>query len=279
MGGEDAEKLLARLAALGLDEREGKLYAFLSARGPSRASEAAAATKLKRTETYRALEALMERGVVSAQLTRPVVYEAVPPETLFAQELARHEQKRAELESAREEVVRTLAEARARDAGGTSRHSYRIIQGRRAILATAETMIRDAQVGQWMVSTYVAPQNVTTANRTWQTTVRRACEGLPMRLLFMEHAGLDRVLDAFSAAAQTQVRYFDHPRPLRFTIVDEEVLVWLVTDTASGLEARDDVAMWTNAPDFVHAQRVLYESLWTRARPRLATQARVSTRP
>lgn len=263
----DTHELAERLAVLGLEPREARLYLHLCARGPVPAGEAAAQLGLKRTETYRALESLVERGFAVAQLGRPVLYEATPPETVFAQVAERHERERAQVEAARESLLRALAETRARDASQEGRYAFRILQGRRAILHATATMLHGMRVGQSMVSTYFGPANATAQNQAYRETLRRAAEGLPMRFLLREQPGMEDAMRPLAAGPQVRIRHFQPAHPLRMTIVDaREVLVWLVNDPSPRLDARNDVAMWTNAPDFVKAQTTLYEALWANAR-------------
>lgn len=263
---QEGAEIVERLAAIGLEEREAKLYVDLLLYGASRASDAAARVKLKRTETYRALEALMKDGFVTARLTRPVEYEASPPESVFADLLARHEQRRADIETLRERVASVIAHIRT-DNGGDARHGYRIIQGRRAILAASGSMIRGAKERVRLVSAHLAPAALTPGNRAFQTLTRRAAEGLAVDLLLRQHPNSERALSPIARHPNVRTRFLDVPEGVRFTIVDDrEIVFWLVSDPSLGVDARDDVAMWTNATDFVRAQRAFFDALWPQGR-------------
>ena len=261
-------ELVERLASIGLEEKDALLYLHLCVHGPSRASEAAAAAKLNRTETYWAMDSLIRRGFVTAGLERPTLYEAAPPEKVFDDALAQHGARRKSIERAREIALAQLATLRSGRTGEPLKASYKIVQGRPAIHAMADSMVRRARMGQSMVSTFFSPANATDANSVFMTTVARAAEGLPMRLLLCETPGMTDRLAELLTHPDVHVRYFDPPAPLRFTIVDDrEILVWLATDKSPDLDAKDDVAMWTNATDFVGAHRVLYDLLWAKGRP------------
>lgn len=265
---DDHGELVERLVAFGLDEREAKLFVHLMIHGPSRASDAAAATKLRRTETYRALEALAQRGFLTARLTRPVIYEVVSLEALFTDLFARHEQRKADMLRLRERVETTLAAAQESRPQQAERLGYKVLQGRRAILASVETALRQAKGGQSMVSTIFRPFSATLQNRAYQITLRRAAEGLPMRLLLRDEPGMERALQPLLAYPHVNIRFFEPAHPIRFTVIDSrEIIYWLVTDPSDSVDARDDVAMWTNAPDFIAAQQTLYEALWRSGRP------------
>lgn len=261
------QDLLRRLQAVDLDEKDALLYAHLCVRGPTKASDLAAAARLNRTDAYRALDDLMRRGFVTASLDRPTLYAATPAEKVFDDALAQQTARRAQLEHAREAALAALSELRASAPEPSPRSSYKLLQGRAAIHAAAEAMVRGARIGQSMVSTYFSPEVATEQSPVYATTMERARQGLAMRLLVRETPGiLERLAPALDQPS-VRVRFFEPTGPLRFTIVDDrEILMWLVTDSSPSLTAKDDVAMWTNAPDFLYAQRLLYDHLWEAAR-------------
>lgn len=264
---QEGAEIVERLAAIGLEEREAKLYVDLLLHGASRASDAAARVKLKRTETYRALESLMKDGFVTARLTKPVEYEASPPEAVFSDLLARHEQRRSDIEMLRERVSTIASKVRSPDSEGDARYGYRIIQGRRAILAATDSIIRTAKERITLVSAHFSPAIVTPGNRAYQTLVRRAAEGIELDLLVREHPNFERSLAALVENPNVRTRFLELPHGVRFIITDDrEIVFWLVSDPALGVDARDDVAMWTNASDFVKAQGALFEALWAQGR-------------
>ena len=273
--GPTGADLVERLAAIGVEQREAQLFVHLCLTGPSRASDAAAATRLKRTETYRALESLMKRGFVTAHLTRPVVYEAVAPEALFAELLADHEQRREEISRLREKVVAAVIDSKGQREGSQGRHGYKIVQGRRAILSALEASVRGARSNLSIVSTWLGGANASAQNRTFQTTLKRASEGLPMRILLRETSGTDRTVETLLAHPSARVRVLDVPHSIRFCVIDgREIVYWLVSDPETGMDARGDVAMWTNAVDFVRAQQAHFDALWTGAREPIRVPAR-----
>lgn len=263
---EALRPLLDRLHAVGLDEKDALIYVHLCIHGPTKASDMAAAARLNRTEAYRSLDNLMRRGFVTAGLDRPTLYEATPPEKVFDEALAHHMARRTQLERAREVAIESLNHLRLSKPGAPLKSGYKLLQGRAAIYAATEAMVRRARRSQWMVSTYFSASHATEQNTLYRTTMERAVEGIPMRFLLRETPGIVECLAPAVDQKGVELRFFDPEGPVRFTIVDDrEVLMWLVTDPSDSLHARDDVAMWTNAQDFVYAQKLLYASLWERA--------------
>lgn len=259
--------LLERLGLLGLDAKEATVYALLSVQGPMRAGELAAKARMHRTDVYRATERLVRDGLLTASIGRPTVFEAVDVEKAFDDAVAARDAQVRALEAARQDAAATLAALRAERAG-PALPGHRILNGRPAIYAAVDAMLRRARSRQWMASTYFAAANATPSNVAYSTTIERAAEGLAMRLLLRETPGLAGRLAPLLAHPHVEVRLYRGEPPLRFTIVDDrEVLTWLTTDPSPSLSAREDAAMWTDAPDFIASQRLLYEALWSAADP------------
>lgn len=265
-----------RLALLGLDRRQATLYVHLVALGPQRASQLAAAVRMHRTDAYRHLQDLMRRGFATASLRRPTTYVAVPPERVWADALAAADARTRELRDARDGAMHAFGLLAPTVNGAAAPLSHRFLRSRQAIYETVEALVRNMRRSQWMVSTTFSAANATPANRPFQTTIEKARAGASMRFLFVESPGLvERI--APMMGPRVEVRFFEPRSPLRFSVFDdEEILYWLVTDPSAGLDAKGDVAMWTNAPDFVRAQKETFEALWAQARPAPTRRAQPS---
>jgi hypothetical protein len=72
------EEINDQLTEYGLSKNEARVITFLTKRGAERASVAAHAIRLNRTETYRTLRNLQRRGLVEASLEQPVRFQVAP---------------------------------------------------------------------------------------------------------------------------------------------------------------------------------------------------------
>ncbi len=82
------QDIVDRLVDLGLDATEAQVFVHLCRMGPSKASAVATAAKIHRTDAYRTLHRLVQRGFVIASLERPVRFEAADPDRVFETMLA-----------------------------------------------------------------------------------------------------------------------------------------------------------------------------------------------
>lgn len=259
-------EVVERLEAIGLEAKDAALYVQLWLRGASKASDIAAAAKLNRTEAYRSLDNLIARGFVTAGLARPTLYVATEPERVFEDALAHHVAKLTHIETSRERALESLRALRGNAFHADVKLGYRIIQGRHGIHATMNGLLRNAKQGQIIVSTQLTPTALE-GNSPLDLAAQLARGGLPTKLLLVEKPGTWPAVETLAAHAHIEVRYFDPPTPVRFAIVDDcELLFWLASDASNSPNARGDVAMWTNAPDYVQTQRLFFETLWASAR-------------
>jgi sugar-specific transcriptional regulator TrmB len=74
------EKVRNELFKFGLTHTQAKVYIYLGKFGPKSAPEIIKALNLPRTETYYVLNTLQSRGIITAELTSPMKYTALPIE-------------------------------------------------------------------------------------------------------------------------------------------------------------------------------------------------------
>ena len=72
------EEIVDQLIEYGLSKNEAKVVTFLAKRGAEKASVAARALRLNRTETYRTIRNLQRRGLIEACIEEPVRFQAAP---------------------------------------------------------------------------------------------------------------------------------------------------------------------------------------------------------
>ena len=79
---EEYRKVMKTLRGIGLSEYEARTYIALVAHGVGDAETIATTAKIPRTSSYKALQALCEKGFALAARGRPVVYKPEPPSKL-----------------------------------------------------------------------------------------------------------------------------------------------------------------------------------------------------
>jgi len=75
---ETLEKILLQLSSFGLTTNQCKVYIFLGKYGSKTALDVCRALKMPRTETYKLLTTLQNKGIVSASFQHPIKFTAIP---------------------------------------------------------------------------------------------------------------------------------------------------------------------------------------------------------
>lgn len=257
------QEIIDRLTVLGLDQDQAAVYVHLSMMGPSKASDVAAALRMHRTETYRTLQDLVQRGFASSTLSRPARFQASPPEALFQEILAAQQTRNENIERARTEIAPALTTLRQQEGGTLSKNSFKVLQGRREIYSVFERLLREAQRTVRILTTHEGELGMADMAGLLDLLGRRAEEGVDMRLLLRATPAAQAKLALLSKGAQVEVRHLDSDRIMRFALADDNaLLIWVVSDPSSRLTSEDDVAVWTDATDFVGTQSVLFDAAW-----------------
>jgi sugar-specific transcriptional regulator TrmB len=261
------QDVIDRLSVLGLDHDEAAVYVHLSMMGPSKASDIAAAVKLHRTETYRTLQNLVQRGFATATLSRPARFEAAAPEKLFHEILEAQQARQDSIARVQSEIADALTTLRGAPGQAMSKNTFKVLQGRREIYGVMERMVRDAERSIKTVSTHEGAVMMSDMAGIMDLAVRRAKEGVQVRAVLKTTPPTRQRLAPLLDIPTVGLRHVDAEGIIRFVVLDlRELLIWVVSDPSSRLTSEQDVAIWTDATDFVGTQSVLFDSLWREAK-------------
>ncbi len=272
----DWPELLRSMGRFGLSAREASLYLTALRRGRATARELTQESGLDRVLAYRTLDAMRGRGLLQVTVERPRRYLAVPPRVVFERDLLERRRALDEDQELARELGRRLPTLR--EAAPAAAPRFEVVSGAESIYPFVREMIRRAtREVRAMIPARALRGSV--RGRTYEDLPRFLRDGGSFRLIvapdpFAQRlvARLRRVGRGFERA---EVRYEPAP-PVRLTIVDErEALVFLVPEPdASGVP---EVAVWSDTPEFVGAQRALFEVNWSAATPdgRLGRRPRV----
>lgn len=265
----DVQGIVERLSALGLDTDEATVYVHLTLAGPTKASAVAGALRYARPRAYRLLEALMQSGYVVATLERPARYQASPVDKVFDDLLAANRAREATLEKARREIQPVLATLRGEP--GTGRdlrpNTFRLLQGRDEVHRAGQKMVRDAKTRLRHLNTHPGAVRMADQLDLWAVVMER-----------LEHGVEVRILLATTPETRAMLREFTHPRLAirhvppgdtiaRFLVADDrELLAAVISEPTARLRAEQEVAVWTDAADFVSAHVVQFDRAWETAR-------------
>lgn len=251
------------LRSLGLSSKEADLYLYAVVHGAVKPGDVTRDLGLGRSEAYRALDDLASRGFLTKTLEKLARFESVPPERVFDVQIAKVDARRADLVHDAAKVahdVKTLQKRDVTQAAATTSH----VHGRRDAVAQIVRMLREARQGFQMIATH--PIGLAHDDRDEMglrsTLLARAKQGLPMRsITTMTELDL-RVAVALNFPSLEQ-RHLETDAPLVAATSDRrELIMWHVFDPNQDAGRAQDVALVTNAPDFVAGHLIFFEALW-----------------
>jgi len=259
------QDVIDRLTELGLDRDEASTYVHLRTAGPTKAADIAAAMKEPRQKVYRVLQTLSDKGFVTSTLSRPTLFVAEAPETLFQHLFSAQEQRWEKLVKAQTEVLEALSTMR--HVESKMKSTFKLLHGRLESTRLMQQMLQDAASDFKCVATHPEPKAMGDVTDLVELAVRRAMQGVQVRVAMSTTAELRRRFSGFLATPALGLRHLEGEMAMRYAIVDERRLImWVSFDRSVRHNAPEDVALWTDAPDFVAAQNLLFEGLWSTAK-------------
>ncbi|MFZ3356173.1 MAG: helix-turn-helix domain-containing protein [Thermoplasmata archaeon] len=265
--------LLTALNRFGIAEREAKLYLLLLSRGRATARDLTRESNVDRVLTYRTLDAMRARGLVQVTAERPRRYVPLPPRVLFERSLVERRLALEEDAALARELSERLPELTTALTDGAPR--FQVITGAAAIYPYLREMVRRAEREVLVMITSKALRESAQLGLFGQLPAfgRR---GGHFRLVVEPDPRIANLLRRFAGAQRrfpnAEVRSTT-PQRARVTIIDErEALVFLVPDP--GVPGVEEIAVWTDTPDFVKAQLAYFRAIWDRSTPALPVPRR-----
>ncbi|OIJ67061.1 helix-turn-helix domain-containing protein [Streptomyces mangrovisoli] len=247
------------LEALGIDGHTERVYGLLIRDSPRAASEVAAELGCSVDRARRALEILVEAGLVTTEGGRPVRHRAVDPRLGLA---ALHRTRLHEVERAARDVDSYVAEYHERMLRSDTRRLVEVVEGPRAISARIAELLAGAEheVLAFDAPPYVNGNGATAAE---EEVLRR---GVAVRAIYQtevlelpDHAASLRRITALGEQARVVPRV-----PIKMVMVDGRDAV--VPLTASDEGTRSTIAQ-VRRSRLCDALRELFEAYWAQATP------------
>jgi sugar-specific transcriptional regulator TrmB len=241
------------LGLIGIDPRIARVYYRLGERGPQDAATIAQDMSANRSEIYRALAHLTQRGLVAVEASNPIRYRVVDPTDAFTIAAAGEDARVATIERARDAFVGALARAPKTDALEVAGWSFRPITGRHAIHLAARRMIQDARASILISHRHSESAAEAKALGHLLDAAQGRAEGVSLRVVARAALGLptSRTLTLEPAAT--------------FLVVDGRECLFLTPDERKAVVSRQ--AMWTNAGAVVALAEMLHGDLWASGPP------------
>lgn len=257
---EQIEKIKSELTKFNLSPTQIRIFIFLGKYGSKTASEIFNKLRIPRTETYHILNQLQNRGIVTSELSSPVVYSAIPfDKALFM--LINAEKERVTALAKKEEDLTTLWETIptiSNTSLETKKEQLQMLKGIIHINSKIRHMIEGTENDFEVFCTVKDLANFYHHDIT--------------KLLSKSHKNVrylisntNKVPQFFKDDDKNKVKIINHTKARNqcFVVRDNEEILIFIKNANS--HPRDMVAAWTNSKLFVDAMQMLFECCWEKA--------------
>lgn len=259
-------ELLTSLGRFGFTEREAKLYLLLLRRGKATARDLTRDSQIDRVLAYRTLDSMRARGLVQVTAERPRRYVPIPARVLFDRSIFERRRSLDEDLALSRELAKRLPEVTQAMTDGAPR--FQVMTGAAAIYPYLKEMVRRTEQEAMVM---ITPRALRESARfgLHEELPKLLRHGGAFRMIVEPDprvAGLlRRFLTARKGYPNAEVRTTSSQRA-RLTVVDQrEAMVFLIPEP--GVRGVEEIAVWTDNPDFVRAQVAHFTAVWNRARP------------
>ncbi len=144
---QNLQKVTEQLLKFGLTSNQAKIYIYLGKYGPKTAPEVFKALQLPRTETYFILNVLESRGIVTAQLSSPTKYSALPLDQTLSTLVNTEKEKLETLEQQKKALIDLWDKVPSYvvETNETKSEKMQTIQGNESIHIKIKEMIKRAK--------------------------------------------------------------------------------------------------------------------------------------
>jgi sugar-specific transcriptional regulator TrmB len=257
--------IVAELQEYGLTRNEARVLVFLAKTGPSKASEAARAVQINRTETYRTIRNLQRRGLVEATLERPVRLQSVPFDRCLSILIDERKARLRILEQRGEALRRQFAMTRVEPVTHEVER-FQVVEGMLRIEQRLQNMFAQAQES---VMTVLSPLEMVRGDTAglFDMLSHAAKGGLRVRVIT---SIIPSNIDIVEKLTQNlEIRHLDlRAKPIpRVSIVDDGEALFEISTADETHRTGEEVALWINSRAFVRNLQAYFDEMWTSATP------------
>jgi len=260
-----ANKVQAELVRFGLTPNEAKVYICLAKYGHRRAVEIAKSIHTPRTETYRLLSSLQNRGLVTATLQHPIRFNAVPFNKALKM-LIDIEKERLRSFERNEKDLLSLWDSMPDfkiDDDSFAQEKFQILEGQVQVYYRAKDMRAKAQK-EILVLGYERDYMKLYHYDFMDGLDKLTHDGVAVKLLATFSANS---FDIFKEIDPNAIRHIHHSTnaPLCFVMIDRSEMLFFIKN--AGMSNKKVSAIWTDCKPLIEAIHIMFSELWKNSVP------------
>ncbi len=249
------DKLKMNLAKFGLSPNESKVFIFLGKYGPRTGMELTRELKMPRTETYKLLDHLQNKGIVYSTLSKPRVFSAISPDDAI-QTLVKTEVERVKtLAQQKNEIVElwNVIPSFRKEIAEKPEEKFQILKGMTTIRGIIEQMMGNTKESLLMLGS-----EKFFAKLYHSDTLDLLCKlDVETRVLSTCSENSFFIFNSFSKGEVRNTRTDLHD--ICFLIRDNSELIYIVKNSPY---AFDLVALHTDSSTLTYTMKLLFDQIW-----------------
>lgn len=262
------EKILKTLEKLGLQRPDAQIFIFLGKKGPQRARDIAKSLRMPRQTLYRAIRNLQSKGIITATITRPAKFSAVPFERVLDLFVKAKAEEAHHIEQDKNSLLSDWQSIAITDVADQSPR-FSVIEGRNIIYPRLKQMVEETKSQLLIISTIpglmradqfglldAAFNHASKTNTKFRFLTELTGENLKAIKLFLE-----RIPKETNFERRTPEMGL---KPISRMLIrdDAEVAFFVSQESDSTTRDPDDLCLWTNSNTIVASFKTVFEDLW-----------------
>ena len=258
---ETLEKILLQLSSFGLTSNQCKVYIFLGKYGTKTALDVYKALKIPRTETYKLLTTLQNKGMVSASFQHPIKFTSIPLVDAVHSLINTEKERIKNLENQKTELNQLWNDIPEfhNEIQKTNEDKFQMLQGENQIhskinnmLATADSKFlilgSEKDLMKFYHANFIETLSTSKLNIKIQTSSSQKTQYI------------------FDDIEKTSIRKLtpEIEQSLCFIIKDNDEVLFYLKNANSA--ADKPTAMWTTSESMIYSKKLLFDSLWSNSR-------------
>ncbi len=225
-----------------------------------KASDLARLCDVSRMDAYRILRRLQDKGIVEAVMSRPMKFQAIPPEKTFDTLLKSASEKLLSMKSEKNYLLSLWPTQPIFEEEKKEAEKLRVIQGRVEFSNTLRRAVRSAHKEIIIVTTKNG------LSRLFHTAFDKDLEekdelGISIRILSKVIESETEAVEKFASVAN--LRHLNNLLAIQIIVIDgQQAIVSTSLDDSMSLTSEKDTSIWTNSRDQISVLETLFEELW-----------------
>ncbi len=258
---ETLEKLQSKLLDFGLTSNQCKVYIFLGKYGSKSAPDVGKALKIPRTETYKLLTTLQNKGMVSASFQHPIKFTSIPLVDAVHSLINTEKERIKNLENQKTELNQLWNDIPEfyNEVQKTDEDKFQMLQGENQIHSKISNMLTTADSKFLILGSEKDLIKFYHAN--FIETLSKS--KLDHKILTSSSQKTQYIFDNIKKI-NLRTLSLEMEQCLCFIVKDNDEVLFYLKNANSGTDK--PTAMWTTSESMIYSKRLLFDSLWSNSK-------------